>query len=324
MQRLRRSLGILRENYRDPGFWAEGPSFLWRNVLTAPVRQVGMRRYRKRNGPPLALAESDWDNCILLDACRYDYFAETATFLDEGALEKRTAPGSQTGGFLAATFPPGEAFDDLAYVNCNPRVAKEATGTFHAMEHVWQDRWSEEHDTVLPEDARDAALGAHERYPNKRLFVHMVQPHIPYIGETAADLPSGAAIQTMRPDVDDREAKPYAAVKEGMVDPDTIRKAYRESLELALDAVEDLLDELPGKTVVTADHGELLGETSARRFGEFSHWGHPDRTPVSALLDVPWYEAPFDDRKEVHAGDATAGNRTEVDTDRLQALGYRE
>lgn len=321
MGTLRRYAETVRDNWRDPSFWAEGPSFLWRNVLTAPVRAAGLAAAR-RGERPLALVESEWDNCILLDACRYDEFV--AAFGDrEGPVERRVAPGSQTGAFLDATFPPDRSFPDLVYVNGNPRVATEYTASFHAMDHVWERAWDDEYDTVVPESMRDAALAAVEQYPDKRIFVHMVQPHIPYIGDTADELPGGAAIQTMRPGADDREAKPYAAVKRGAVAPETVRRAYRESLELALDAVDEMVAQLPGKTVVTADHGELLGERSGLRYGEFSAWGHPDRTPVEGLLAVPWWEPPFDERRETVAGDATAGDRTDAPTDRLEALGYR-
>lgn len=321
MGTLRRHAATLRTNWRDPGFWAEGPAFLWRNVLTAPVRMAGMAAAR-RGESTLSLHDADWDNCLLLDACRYDEFRRVAGDVP-GTLERRIAPGSQTGAFLRATFPPDASFPDLVYVNGNPRVATESTGSVHAMDHVWERAWTDEYDTVLPDAMRSAALAAHDRHPHKRLFVHFVQPHIPFIGETASELPSGAAIQTMRPDEDDREAKPYAAVERGDVDPGTVRTAYRESLAIALETVEALIEALPGKTVVTADHGELLGERAGLRYGEPSRWGHPDRTPVEPLLAVPWWEPPADGRRDIVAGDATAGDRTEAPTDRLAALGYR-
>ncbi len=321
MGTIRRYVDTLRDNVTDRSFWADAPGFLWRNVLTRPVRLAGLAA-KRRAGRPLALVESDWDNCLLLDACRYDELAPLLADR-EGTLEERVAPGSQTGAFLDATFPPDEEFPEIVYVNGNPRVATEYTGRFHAIDHVWERAWDDTCGTVMPAAMRDAALAAVEEYPDKRIFVHLVQPHIPYIGETAAQLPGGAAIQTMRPDADEREAKPYAAVKRGAVDPETVRTAYRESLALAMAAVDDLVERLPGKTVVTADHGELLGERSGRRYGEPSAWGHPELTPVDELLRVPWWEPPADERREIRAGAATAGERTDAPADRLEALGYR-
>jgi len=321
MGTIGRYVETIRDNWRDRSFWRDAPSFLWRNVLTRPARRAGIAA-KRRGGRPLDLVDGDWDNCLLLDACRYDEF-ERVVADREGHLKARVAPGSQTGAFLDATFPPDESFPEIVYVNGNPRVANEYTGRFHAIDHVWERAWDDRFDTVLPDAMREAALAAVERYPDKRIFVHFVQPHIPYIGETAEGLPGGASIQTMRPDAADREAKPYAAVKRGDVDPETIRTAYRESLALAMDAVDDLVERLPGKTVVTADHGELLGERGGLRYGEVSAWGHPELTPADELLTVPWWEPPFDERRAVRAGDATAGERTDAPTDRLEALGYR-
>jgi hypothetical protein len=318
---LRPYVGEFRDNWRDPAFWREAPAFLWRHVLTAPLRRIGWAYRRRRSAAEqFTVADADWDNCLLLDACRYDAF-EALTDPDWD-LRPRLAAGSDTGGFLASNYPPDATEPDLVYVNANPRVAAEPTGDFHAIEHVWQSRWDDEYDTVLPEATRDAALEAHDRYPRKRLFVHFLQPHIPYVGETAEKLPGGAAVQGMRPDAEVEEAKPYAAVEAGLAAPETVRTAYRESLERALAAVEELVAALPGKTAITADHGDLLGEREARVFGEFSAWGHPAETPVEPLVSVPWSVPPYDERKDVRAGSATDTNRSEPPREQLGALGY--
>lgn len=319
MRKLRRYARELRANWRDPSFWLEGPEFLWRNVVTVPLRRLGWA-YQRRTGPEqFSVAEADWDNCIVLDACRYDTFEAVSDGWD---LRPRLAAGSDTGDFLAANYPPGTESPEVVYVNANPRVAKEATGDFHDLRHVWTDDWNDEYDTVMPERVAEAALEAAEEYPHKRLLVHMVQPHIPYIGPTADELPGGAAIQSMRPDGDMDAPKPYAAVEEGLASPETVRTAYRESLEIAMEHVETLVAALPGKTVVTADHGDLLGETDGRAVGEFSTWGHPENTPVEPLVKVPWAVPPFDERKDVRAGSVTDSNRTDPTREQLEALGY--
>jgi len=37
-------------------------------------------------------------------------------------------------------------------------------------------------------------------------------------------------------------------------------EAYNENLDIVLTEIEALLDELDGKSVITADHGNLVGE----------------------------------------------------------------
>ena len=321
MNRLRRSLSTVLDNWRDPSFWLAGPSFLWRHVLTAPLRRVGWAYRRRGDVDQFTVADADWDNCIVLDACRYDTFENVAD--PSWDLSPRLAAGSDTGQFLAANYPPWAAEPDLVYVNANPRVATEPTGEFHEIRHVWQSRWNDEYDTVMPEDVREATLEAADEHPDKRLLVHMVQPHIPYIGPTADDLPSGAAIQSMRPDTEMDETKPYAAVDAGLAEAETVRTAYRESLELAMPHVEALVEALDGKTVITADHGDLLGEPDGRRFGEFTEWGHPTNTPAKPLVTVPWAVPPYDERKEIRAGTVKDTNQTNPNREQLEALGYR-
>jgi len=319
MRSPRRLIGEFQRNYRDPDFWREAPEFLWRHVLTKPLRKLGWLRQHAGTDHHFRVTDADWDNCIILDACRYDVFSEA---VDDWPVQPRISDASDTGAYLAANYPPSVEKPDLVYINANPRVAAEPTGDFHAIEHVWASEWSEADGTVRPEAVRDAALDATEQYPNKRLLVHFVQPHIPYIGETADQLPGGASIQGMRPDSDVDGAKPFRAVTEGTVSPETVHDAYRESLDIALDVVRDLVDEFPGKTVVTADHGDLLGETDARVVGEFSQWGHPADTPVPPLVKVPWAVPAFDERKPTHEGTSTDTNRVDPDNQQLRALGY--
>ena len=59
-----------------------------------------------------------------------------------------------------------------------------------------------------------------------------------------------------------------------------LRRAYKENLEIALKHVAKLVEALSGRIVVTADHGEVLGEG-----GCYCHW---DGSSDKFLLEVPW------------------------------------
>lgn len=63
---------------------------------------------------------------------------------------------------------------------------------------------------------------------------------------------------------------------------DKLREAYKENLMTALSEVCKLVEKLPGKVILTADHGELLGENSMYR--------HPMWSDHPVLRDVPWLE----------------------------------
>jgi len=59
-----------------------------------------------------------------------------------------------------------------------------------------------------------------------------------------------------------------------------LRKAYGQNLQIVLRHVAELIESLSGTVVVTADHGEMLGEG-----GAYSHWDGSDNKP---LREVPW------------------------------------
>ncbi len=87
-----------------------------------------------------------------------------------------------------------------------------------------------------------------------------MQPHAPFIG---SDL-----------EVD------YKQYSWGEAEVGEVRRAYSDNLEYILGHALELADELSGRTVISADHGELLGEN-----GLFKHYYGLDCGP---LRKVPW------------------------------------
>lgn len=277
------------------------------------------------------LTELDWDNVVLLDACRYDLFREVITEHSlPGTLDKRRSAQSGTPGYLAENFGDGQ-FHDVVYVTANPYVNTELPDdTFHAVDPVWKDGWDEELATVRPETIAERALTAAERYPDKRLIVHFNQPHIPFIGEHRIESRSleairSSALEESVPDPRDRRRTPFEKLGAGDVTADEVWKAYRSNLEAAMPAVETLLEELGGLTAVTSDHGNALGER-AWPF-PLRVYGHPVGVLIPALTEVPWYTHQNGARKEVTAEPPrdsepdTVGAET---SERLRMLGYAE
>ncbi|MAG26905.1 hypothetical protein CMI47_15305 [Candidatus Pacearchaeota archaeon] len=68
-------------------------------------------------------------------------------------------------------------------------------------------------------------------------------------------------------------------IQEGM---SGIRRAYEENLEFALSHISTLSKNLKGRIVITADHGEYLGEK-----GFLGHGKNPPHSEV--ITDVPWF-----------------------------------
>jgi hypothetical protein len=101
---------------------------------------------------------------------------------------------------------------------------------------------------------------------------------------------------------------------------------YRENLELALPHVEATLAELKGKSVVTSDHGNVLGELAWPY--PVPIYGHPIGVHAISLIKVPWLVVNKSQRKRITAAskDQTTGDEVDTDTvsERLADLGYRE
>jgi hypothetical protein len=300
-------------------------------ALTTPVlflrqanrlyhRRLGLRRH---NGDGTNPFDADWDTLVLLDACRYDTFARRSTL--PGDLERRQSRASTTVEFLRANVD-GRDLRDTVYVTANPQLHQHRDSVrtqFADVIDVWAgDGWDDAHGTVLPETMTDRALRAADEYPDKRLVVHYMQPHYPFVGaDTALDggdfTDPGATGENV-----------WVQLLQGRLDVDgaEVRARYEATLDRALPHVETLLRELDGRTVVTADHGNMIGE---RAFPiPFREWGHPRGIYTPELVDVPWLVYEEGPRRTVRASTAaTEGSPDDgagVVADRLRDLGYAD
>jgi len=272
--------------------------------------------------------DSDWDYCVVLDACRYDVFADVYDEYLDGRLEKRRSPGSSTPEWAFRTFTGSH---DIAYFSGNPFI--NSTGIplnelawgascdyeWTASEHlgeivdVWREMWNEEFGTVTPagmvQSFREHADAVARR---DRTVLHYMQPHAPYLtretGGKLTRIKEGIASQddrdgdsdgalstvgnSLRPHVESVLGNSSFAMKAGLWMElglgNVLRQGTREAamtyheknLRVALESVADLLPELDGSVVVTADHGEAFGEKGV--------WEHHIETDIPPLIEVPW------------------------------------
>lgn len=261
------------------------------------------------------LFETEWDNLVILDACRYDVFAERHEL--PGRLERRTLQSSSTLDFLER-YIDGTDLRDTVYVTANPQFRRHRDrfdATFHDVIDIWEGAgWDESLATVPPEAVHEAAVEAHQRYPNKRLVVHFLQPHHPFIGPTGRDELELDSIGHF-----------YGRVFTGELDVDDglIRQAYEENFDIVIESVKGLLDRLEGRTVVTADHGEMMGE--AARPIPVAEYGHPSGLLTPELVTVPWLVYQNGPRREVTRGEPVTADEPRAEDGvkrRLQDLGY--
>jgi hypothetical protein len=102
-----------------------------------------------------------------------------------------------------------------------------------------------------------------------------------------------------------------------------IRTAYRESIDQVIKRSQPLIDKLLRKTVITADHGEHLGDRPVPFGGRLC--GHRPGVRSTALCAVRWVEFDFDNWKEVTTDPPQTQSHigNQIVDQRLCALGYR-
>ena len=305
---------------------------LLRNPRGIPgvIHQLGtaanQRYYRYRDQPSdFSIMDEDWDNLFLLDGCRYDLFEDTADL--EGELESRTSPGSSSSDFLESTFT-GRRYLDTVYVTANPHFDKIPDGTFHANINLLDDGWDPDLQTVPPDVMANAVREAHHEYPDKRILAHFMQPHYPFIGEHGREIQQGG-IGRRNYDGEKLDSGDEGDIwvklqfRLNGVKADDVWKGYQENLALVLDEIEQLLPDIDGKTVLSTDHGNLVGDW----IGPIPcrGYGHPPNLYVDELVEIPWFIIPGDRRvTTAESPDRKDTINDEVVANRLVNLGYKE
>lgn len=298
---------------------------LW--VSNFPLRinrwyHSGFGRYQF-NPDGVDVMNEDWDTLVILDACRYDTFAAVSDL--PGTLEQRESLASTTDEFMQANFRTRE-FQDTVYVTASPsvHVTDGVNPDFHTIVDLWKADWEPELRTVHPETVTNAALEAHKQYPNKRLLVHYLQPHYPFIGTTGRKHFDYTAVDDPASEQTELNAKFWDTVGTRINDvpEDIVREAYRENLELTLPHVRELMETVDGRTVVTADHGEMLNDHSFPIPNRV--YGHPAGLYTSELVKVPWQTYTNGDRRQIvsEPGANEQNIDTEIVEERLRDLGY--
>lgn len=254
--------------------------------------------------------EKKWDILIVLDACRYDTFAKYCReYLGEGWLCKLTSPGTWTVAWLHKTFYKTN-MKDVIYVSSNPYINSKDIATPFKSKDVFGkvvDAWNEGFDTITnflpPSETNKYSFISIDLNRRKRFIIHYMQPHEPYIiyGEKnhvkgkfsmlkkiVFEFVSDNIMWTI---MDKFGFEPWSYTeqlwreygKEGIIE------GYEENLKIVLKSVKQFITKYPNKKIViTADHGERLGERN--RYG---HGGRRDKW----VTTIPWFEVGNESKK---------------------------
>lgn len=273
---------------------------------------------RTYNTAGVDVMAQDWDLLVILDACRYDHFVDVDH--PDGTLRSTPSRGSHTREWLRGNFGDRECHDTV-YVTASPQLYRwndRIDADFHAVEHVWQTQTDERWGVVLPEVMAEQVRHSIETHPHKRIIGHFMQPHYPFT-EAGTHLNSQ----------DDDDPDVWNRIRTGELEttPAEVENALQANLEHALPHVRALVRDFDGRTVVSADHGNMLGERAAGPI-PYRMWGHPPGSYTPQLVTVPWLEIDATGaRRQIRsqAPDSTGVRTADADVaveERLQDLGY--
>lgn len=278
------------------------------------IRELNKYYYTKMgywdyNVNGFSVTDAEWDNLIVLDACRYDVFQEVDL---RGETEARISRAGETPEFIKANFTGKQLHDTIVvtgngwYLNLQEKYDYE----FFDIYFPGNVRESEKQRKIT-----ERAIEYANKYPNKRLLVHYIPPHHPYIGETASE---------HFPPFEEQSSDFFSRFRhdEWGISDSQLKKAYHENLQRAIPFVDELLETLGGRSVVTADHGEFLGERTwpipIKEYGHFSGLYQDE------LVKVPWHIHDNGERRTIQSDDPNEYSYDEEDIEqRLKELGYR-
>lgn len=309
--KLRYAADEIRENGRNPNWWRNRVNDRINRPIQAAIK----------DGDGVHIMEEDWDTLVILDGCRADVFEAVVGSDQFDAYRRVISRGSATSEWSRKNFP--DKYDDTVYVSGNPVPTRHLTGEFVEFRQVWREAFDDELGTVRADAITEAAREAHADHPNKRLIVHYMQPHYPFVG---SDFDFSYWNQTEGIDFgdDDRAREAWSAIGRGLADKDEVLEAYENNLRYVMDSVWELVDDLDGKTVLHSDHGNLTGERSWPV--PVKTYGHPSGIWLSGLRTVPWAIIDGENRRKITSG-TTSDRRRETDDDvedKLAALGYAD
>lgn len=244
--------------------------------------------YHDHNPAGIDVFSEDWDNLVILDACRADIFEEEMEL--PGTEERRTSRQSYTKGWVKANFREKD-LDDVIYITNN--------GWYLLLQDDLNSDIFGVHYINLEPNRREEvkrttekAIELEQKYPNKRILVHFLPPHMPFIGPTAEEY---------LPDFKTQMDGLYVKIFEGEVEvsEEILRQAYKENLELMDSYIRKILNSFTGKTVISADHGEFLGDRSYPI--PIKEYGHPPDHYSGPVVEIPWHICPTTERKDIQS-----------------------
>lgn len=296
-----------REDIREEGL-IEGSKMGMAEFYLGMWRRLGRRFNYGRK-----IYDYDWDLLIVLDACRADLMTEVVDEYDFLTTESAYSCASSSGEWHNKNFTQqyAEEMAETALVSGNLHTEDRVSpDDLLYLDRVWQHSFDDEEGTILAEDMVNYTIKAYRDYDPDRIISHFMQPHWPFVPKDGS---YGEGIPRYH------EYTPWETawdhLKKGNVSKEKVWEEYKDNLRYVLDNVQVLLNNVNAeKVIITADHGNLLGE--------FGLYDHPSYVPIPTLKRVPWVITSASDDGDFTVQESE-GSRIDRE-EKLQALGYKD
>lgn len=242
-----------------------------KRTLKSSIQYIRM----DKTGSPTHISDLEWDNLIIIDACRHDLYEEV-----RGKTDFINSPASSSNEFIYETFRDQD-WSDTVIVTANPffmgNLFRNITGrqpeeVFHDVIYCIKDDWDNELGTVPPDRVKEQTVNARMLYPDKKIITWFIQPHHPFI--------EGEFETTGMTRFQGSGEKVWELARSGSLSSGEIWQAYRRNLEIVMEEVDELAESLNGRTVLTSDHGNFVGE--------YGLYGHPAFAYGKPVKKVPF------------------------------------
>jgi len=230
---------------------------------------------------PKQNVQGDWRFLIVLDACRFDSFKAVSKRLHlEGDLEKVWSEAGHTISWYEHYWP--KHYPDICLLTAHPASFKTEYGFnnhFAASIPLWKKGVVDSHLDAQATITRAVNIVKDDHWP--RYLIHLIPPHLPFIGLRGKAFLRDLGFPRLRGSVIYEALDRYGR-EGGWLE---LHGYYEESLEAVLRMLKHHQSIFRGTTILTSDHGEVIGE-----HGCYYHGAEGSKYPVTAELhEVPWF-----------------------------------
>jgi len=260
------------------------PNLITSRLFSRALNRMGIFGSYRRLPQKSLITKRDWDVLIILDACRLDAYLKAKNRPRNGKIYSVYTGASITPHWLTRTWLDGD-WSDTIYISANIFANKSIGRMAHlhrlfqySLKDVFMDivevwRWIDGSTGIVsPEKVYRAYKTVKTRMRLKgyilgrdyRMVIHFMQPHLPYITMKKLASLINSLDRTLR-ESGISLGYDYLFIpllrKYSSREREILWRHYMNNLEEVLKYVNKIVEGEGGiRKVVTADHGEMLGE----------------------------------------------------------------